>query len=145
MNVIIDFCVPKGPIKHVSHDTHATFWSGVHICPDLDPLLSIRSTLSCYILHSLGSLLAKFRLAAAIGPVSVGDKEKIDGFDLLTWPWPDMWPFKKINYQSWVLVETFPFFFFSLRSTTLNFETRVVALLSPFAGEGGKTRKTVEG
>ena len=39
-----------------------------------------------YLLHSsfLGQSLGKVWLAAAIGPVSVADKEKSDDFDLLT-------------------------------------------------------------
>ena len=50
------------------------------------PLLSIRSILICYLLHPLGSLLAKFGLAAVISPVPVADEAKSDDCDL----WSDL-------------------------------------------------------
>ena len=49
------------------------------------PLLSIWSTLICYLPHLLGNL-AKFELAAVISSVTVADKTKSDDFDL----WPDL-------------------------------------------------------
>ena len=56
------------------------------------PLLSIKSILIWYLLHSLGGLLAECGLTAFISPVSVADKARSDDFDF----WPDMWHFKKI-------------------------------------------------
>ena len=81
--------LPKWPIKHVSHDTHATFWFGDLIWPELDLdlyLHSIRPILICYILHHLRSLLAGFGLAVVISSISVANKEKSIDFD----PWPDL-------------------------------------------------------
>ena len=41
-----------------------------------------RPILIFYLLHPLGSLLAKFGFAAVISPVSEADKAKSDDFDL---------------------------------------------------------------
>ena len=69
----------------MSHDTNTAFGFGDLISPDLELhlyLVPIRSILICYIVHPLGSVLAKFGLVAVFSLVEVANKAKRSDFDL---------------------------------------------------------------
>ena len=87
MNVTIVFCVPNDPKKSVARHTCNILirWSYL-TWPAPWPLLSLRSALTFYLPHSLGSLFARFELSAVISPVRVTDMAKSDDFDI----WPDL-------------------------------------------------------
>ena len=75
---------PKTCVAWQWHSCKIYIWWPYLTRPWPWPLLSIQFILICYLLHTLGSLMAKFGIATVLSPISEADEVNSDDFDL--WP-----------------------------------------------------------
>ena len=87
MKVNTEFCIPNDPETPCRTTLMQRFEFGDLIWPNLDLYLE-KGLFISYLLHSFGSLLAKFGFKLVNSPVSVAKKAKSDDFDL--WPEHDL-------------------------------------------------------